>query len=351
MTRQVKKIGVVGTVGVPACYGGFETLVENLIEDKSECHSYLVYCQSSAYQNKISRYKAADLVYIPFKANGWQSILYDFFCMIHSLFISKPDVMLVLGVSGCTLLPFIKRFSRSKIITNIDGLEWRREKWGGVAKKFLKLSERIAVRYSDVVVSDNAAITKYVKCEYGIDSEEIAYGAKVINTCDVDGKTYAFSLCRIEPENNVHLILRAFSRTELKLKFVGNWENSDYGKGLKEKYSKFENIEIIDPVYEFSELDELRRRCSVYVHGHSAGGTNPSLVEVMHYGVDILAFDCDYNRFSTENSALYFKSDDDILSLLTWMQDGNNSRGKKMQEIARKRYTWRKICNQYGDLF
>lgn len=245
----------------------------------------MVFCSSKAYDQKLNSYKNAKLAYIPVNANGIHSIIYDILCLIMCIFY-RPATILVLGVSGAIFLPMLRLFYRGKVVTNIDGLEWRRAKWGKFAKRFLKLSESIAVKYSDVVISDNKAIADYVREEYSKESQVIAYGgdhaiSDSIN--DIEVKDFAFALCRIEPENNVHLILESFSQTNTKLTFVGNWNSSEYGKLLKKKYSTFDNITILDPIYDINALSVLRSECRFYVHGHSAGGTNPSLVEMMHF--------------------------------------------------------------------
>ncbi|MBY5990775.1 DUF1972 domain-containing protein [Ferrimonas balearica] len=349
-----KDVHVVGTVGVPACYGGFESLVENLIEDST--FNYTVYCSAKAYPNKAVEYKSAKLVYYPLSANGGQSILYDIISLIGSAR-RRADVVLVLGVSGCLFLPILKIFSNARIVTNIDGLEWKRDKWSPFAKWFLKISESFAVRFSDKVVSDNVAIAKYVEDEYGVTSEVIAYGGDhaivkgaVLNG-SVDG--YALGLCRIEPENNVHLILEAFSKSGDKLVFIGNWNASQYGRELKGKFSKFANISILDPIYDISRLHDIRAQCGLYVHGHSAGGTNPSLVEMMHFGKPILCFDCAYNRATTENSAEYFTDVETLVKLMASsdFSSDSNGIGTKMKDIAGRRYTWDVVRSQYLQLF
>lgn len=344
---------VIGTVGIPACYGGFESLVENLTLNKSCETSYTVFCSSKHYKEKLPEYNQASLNYIPLKANGIQSIPYDILSMM-KIWVIKPDAVLILGVSGCVFLPIFKLFSNAKIITNIDGLEWKREKWGKWVKRFLKFSESMAVKYSDVIVTDNQAITDYVFDEYKLQSRTIAYGGdhaipKNKAKCKVESGTYALGLCRIEPENNVEMILEAYSRTTKNLKFVGNWAASEFGRKLKVTYSKCTNIELLDPIYDIEELFTLRSNCSLYLHGHSAGGTNPSLVEMMHFGVPILAFDCNFNRYSTEEKACYFKSSDDLEGLLSTDDDVKvlELNGKAMREVAVSRYTWEKIAQQY----
>ncbi len=350
----MKDIAVVGTVGIPACYGGFESLVENLTKYKSKDIKYKVFCSKEAYSERFEEYNEAELIYLPLKANGPQSILYDILSLIYCWFI-KPDTVLILGVSGCAFLPFFRFFSKSKIITNIDGLEWKRDKWGRGARRFLKWSEKLAVKYSDIIVTDNKAITDYVKSEYQVESSTIAYGGdhalREVDNC-YEETGYALGLCRIEPENNVHIILEAFAQKDMKIKFIGNWNSSDFSIKLREKYSAFPNIELIDPIYNLDDLFQIRKNCKVYLHGHSAGGTNPSLVEMMHFGVPILAFDCSFNRYSTEEKASYF-SDSSSLSLLlaeASVEDYVNN-GTAMAEIAKRRYTWEEIVRMYEVLY
>ena len=338
------RVAIVGTVGLPACYGGFETLVENLIGDNGE--GFEVFCSSKSYKNRPKNYKGAELTYIPLHANGAQSILYDILSLICTLF-TRPKAVLILGVSGCVFLPVYRLLSSARVVTNIDGLEWRREKWGPWAKRFLKLSEHLAVKHSDLIISDNKAIADYVRNEYGVNSTVIAYGgdhALTNNVVNTD-TGYALALCRIEPENNVSMILEAFSKAQKPIKFVGNWDNSEFGRALKEKYSAFDNIEIVDPIYDIEALSKLRAACSYYVHGHSAGGTNPSLVEMMHFEKSIYCFDCDYNRASTEELAEFFDSTQQLESILGRKSEVNNA--SLMREIAQRRYTWKIVRSEY----
>ncbi|MCG3817841.1 DUF1972 domain-containing protein [Photobacterium damselae] len=348
----MKNVSIIGTVGVPACYGGFESLVENLTKYSSRNIKYTVYCSSNNYEDKVEEHNNASLLYLPLDANGVQSIPYDILSMVYSLF-KKTDVTLILGVSGCIFLPFYRLLSKSKIITNIDGLEWKRDKWGKLARKFLKFSEALAVKYSDVVISDNQAIADYVKNEYNVNSCVIAYGGDhvLINeNREVKTQDYFLGLCRIEPENNVEMILNAFSKTDRQLKFIGNWDKSEFGIRLKKEYSKYSNIEIIDPVYNLEVLYNYRASCLAYIHGHSAGGTNPSLVEAMHFSKPIYAYDCNFNRYSTEDSCLYFNSSDSLISILNTDND-LSSNANAMKKIAIKRYTWEIIAKQYESIY
>ncbi|WP_102385325.1 DUF1972 domain-containing protein [Vibrio cyclitrophicus] len=347
-----KNIAVVGTVGLPACYGGFESLVENLVRCKSENIQYEVFCSKNSYEEQPVEFEGAKLIYLPLNANGIQSIPYDILSLIKCLK-SKPDVVLILGVSGCLFLPIFRALSKTRIITNIDGLEWKRDKWGKLARKFLKFSESIAVRYSDVIIADNQAIGDYVIQEYSKCNQIIAYGGDhALRNVVVEpsSDSYSLGLCRIEPENNVEMILQAYSKTNEKLKFVGNWNKSAYGLKLKEIYSKYSNIELLEPIYDLDNLYQLRSNAKYYLHGHSAGGTNPSLVEMMHFGIPIFAFDCNFNRYSTEDMASYF---DDVEGLIEFITTASSftENGDAMREIANRRYTWKSITNSYEITF
>lgn len=355
----MKKIAIIGTVGVPASYGGFETLVENMIgKNASEDVEYLVYCSGKSYKERLVSYKGAKLDYISLKANGFQSTPYDIISMIKTT--NKFDVALVLGVSGCIFLPIFRLWFKKKLIVNIDGLEHRRGKWGKFAKWFLLKSEAMAVKYADVIIADNKGIQDYVTETYHKDSVMIAYGGdhverevsgekqqEVLRKYGVKSGDYAISVCRIEPENNCHVILEAFSKTNKNLIYIGNWERSEYGRELKEKYSKCPNINVHSPEYDLDTLYVLRSNAKEYIHGHSAGGTNPSLVEAMFFGKPILAFDVLYNRATTCEKAYYFKNTEELVSLLS-QEDLN---GKAMHEIAQEQYTWKIIASQYEALY
>lgn len=360
----MKKVAIIGTVGVPANYGGFETLVEQLVRhNSSDDLQYAVYCSKKSYDEERWVYHGAKTEYVGLSANGMQSIPYDIVSLIKAS--RRSDVILILGVSGCAFLPIFRLFSKKKLVINIDGLEHRRDKWNKWVRRFLKFSEKQAVKYGDVIVTDNQGITDYVTEEYGKKSELIAYGGdqviqniseaeaiKTLTKYNLEPEGYSLAICRIEPENNVHTILEAFSKTPDKnLVFVGNWTKSAYGKEMMERYSKFPNIKIQPAIYDLRILNVLRSNCQFYLHGHSAGGTNPSLVEAMFFGKPILAFDCVYNRESTENKAEYFTSTTDLIARLTNKLVNHSENGSAMAEIADRRYRWETISRQYESLF
>jgi glycosyltransferase involved in cell wall biosynthesis len=354
-----KKIAIIGTVGVPANYGGFETLAEHLIEDLGQKHKITVYCSEKKYarSERVSSYKGAKLKYIPLDANGIQSIPYDTLSIIHALFFS--DILLVLGVAGAWILPFVRLFTNKKIIISIDGIEWKRDKWNLLAKWYLFWAEGLAVKYSHIDISDNEAIQDYTAARYGSLSRIIEYGAdhtlkvpineKEINQYPFLKQPYAFKVCRIEPENNVHIILDAFTQTDkMPLVIVGNWDKSEYGQSLKEQYRSHPNIFILYPIYNQEKLDVLRGNAALYVHGHSAGGTNPSLVEAMYLGLPILAYGVSYNRVTTENRAIYFESREGLMDEIDKLNTAKlKNIGEEMEKIAKRRYTWSHIAFKY----
>ncbi len=356
-----KKIAIIGTVGLPAKYGGFETLAEYLTKYLSNDYNMTVYCSAKSYDEKLPAYNGAALKYINLNANGVQSIPYDIISIFKAL--RYADTLLILGVSGCSILPIVRLFSRKRIVVNIDGLEWKRQKWNKYAKWFLKFSEKMAVKYADVVVADNKVIQDHVKNEYGKESELIAYGADHVERVSLSSElltkypflteNYAFTVCRIEPENNLHIIIGAMAdQNELPLVMIGNWDNSEYGQGLRKMYANKEHIHLLNPIYDQNMLNQIRSNCSVYLHGHSAGGTNPSLVEAMHLKLPIFAFDVAYNKETTEHQASYFHSSQDLKKLVNEMSEEMlKDNAENMYEIATRKYVWKDIAQAYAKLF
>ncbi|MEL1253531.1 DUF1972 domain-containing protein [Flavobacterium sp. DGU38] len=354
-----KRIAIIGTVGLPAKYGGFETLADHLVSNLSDKYDFTVYCSKKKYrkEERLLSYKGAKLHYIPLEANGIQSIPYDSLSILHALW--RNDVLLILGVAGAWLLPFVRLFTNKKIIISIDGIEWKRDKWSLLAKLYLWWSEKIAVKYSHIDISDNESIQDYTAIRYKTLSRVIEYGAD--HTMKVSPKSddfekypflktkYAVKVCRIEPENNVHLVLEAFKiKSEMTLVLVGNWNNSDYGQKLKQKYKDAVNINLLDPIYEQREIDLIRGNASLYIHGHSAGGTNPSLVEAMYLKLPVLAFKVSYNITTTEGKAVYFSSVEDLVGELNILSERELLNiAHQMSIIAERRYTWKTISRLY----
>lgn len=359
MHRKKKKLAIIGSVGLPANYGGFETLADHIVRNLGDDYDMTVYCSSKKYpvEKRQKTYYNAKLKYIPLDANGIQSIPYDTLSIIHALFFA--DVLLILGVAGAWMLPFVRIFTNKKIIISIDGIEWKRDKWSLLAKLYLWWAEKMAIKYSHIDISDNESIQDYTAARYGSLSRIIEYGAD--HTLEVkptiqDKEAYPFvklpyalKVCRIEPENNVHVVLEAFKYLPKRtMVVIGNWNNSEYGRNLREEYGKCKNIILLDPIYNQRTLDMIRGNALVYIHGHSAGGTNPSLVEAMYLGLPIIACGVSYNKTTTEGKALYFRNVEELKEIIertniaTYKIIANS-----MKSIAGRRYTWSVIAKKY----
>lgn len=359
---KIKKIriAVLGTVGIPARYGGFEALAENLVHYHSRVGndaSLTVWCSGKDNPNYFAKFESAQLRYVNLHANGPESFLYDVVSLVQAV-IAKENRILLLGVSGALALPFIRLISRAKIITNIDGMEWKREKWNKIARLILRVSEWAAVRFSNEIIADNQAIADYIRLTYKTSCHVIGYGGDQAVNQAVEIKApaglppkYALGLCRIEPENKVHIILDAISEVKLPTVFVGNWDNSHYGRELRQRYGQNPNMYLLDPIYEPRLLRAVRERAWIYLHGHSAGGTNPSLVEMMHFGIAVLAYQCTFNHHTTEGKARYFENAVELSTLLrTLKPDVAAKIGVDMRKIAQRKYTWDQIGEAYFGL-
>lgn len=309
----------------------------------------------------------ASLEYVRLAANGWQSVPYDIISLFRSAGSSKS--ILVLGVSGCLVLPLVRLlWPRIRIVTNIDGLEWKRRKWSLLARLFLRLSEWSAVVFSSEIVADNEAIQDYLLETYKRASFFIPYGGdrtSVVNQLayEANNEQYAnftqalqpgfyLGICRIEPENHIREIIKAFEQvTEARLVLIGNWEVSKYSKELYADYHAAPNMTLAGPIYEDRVLQELKESATAYIHGHSAGGTNPSLVEAMHSAMAIFAYDVDYNRRTTENLAVFWSNVGSLAECIrvtgTYTLQQN---AEQMSEIAKRKYNWHDVTLSYRKL-
>lgn len=355
-----KKIAIIGTRGLPARYGGFESLAEYLVRYLNKKYDITVYCSSRIYSQKKKLYNGAKLKYLPLSANGVQSIVYDFLSIILS--IRKNDKILVLGASAGIFMPLLFMF-KEKIILNFGGLDWQRDKWNWCVKKYIKISEKFFIRNVGLVIADNNGIQKYIKKEYQIKSVLIEYGGdqvekKFFEAIDFKewgfvGKKYALNVARIQPDNNIEDIIKAFvDYNEMSLVVIGNWNGSQYGKELRHKYGNIDNIYLLDAIYDQDVLNKIRSNCHIYIHGHSAGGTNPALVEAMSLGLPIIAYSSGFNEYTTENQAIYFSDDKHLLSILREKNAVDyKSVSEKMHEIALRRYRWSDIVSKYEKCF
>lgn len=341
-------LSIIGIVGIPARYGGFETFVEHFVKWTSSILEIRVFCSTNVYSKseQVDSYLGVDLEYIGVSANGSMSIIYDMIGLFKSMYNSK--VILVLGVSGGVFFPIVKLLSASKLVVNIDGLEWRRAKWSLVTRIYLRISELIAVKFADHIVVDNDVLAVYVKETYNKEAKVIAYGgdhlleslALVHEKLEID----FLAIARIEPENNVHVILEAFKQNPFrKLTFIGNWKYSEYSRQLFNVYKNVSNLELVEAIYDNQILAKYRKSAKAYIHGHSAGGSNPSLIESIFYDVPILAFDCNFNRCTLKGTGYYWTSSADLSELL-----GINKMADSKD--LKSRYSWNRISQSYLDL-
>lgn len=351
------RVAIIGTAGLPPRYGGFETLADFLTKNLKNQIDFTVYCPSSAQGERLETYNGARLIYLPFKANGIQSISYDIISILFSLF--HYDKVLILGSGGSIILPFLFPF-RKKFILNFGGLEWKRGKWGRLTRAYLKFSEHLGVRCAHKVIADNKFFVDYIKSEYGTSAQLIEYGgdhcAPPENIPEDAWERFPFlesqyflSVSRAQEDNNIHMLLEGFSaHPGRKLVIVSNWDVSEYGRALKRQYAGIQNLVLVDAVYDLNLLNLVRSRCFAYIHSHSFCGTAPSLVEIMSLGKPVLAYAAPTNLETTEGQAHYFESSGDVISLIGSLDDLDYVRnGTRMMEIATRRYTWKIIADKY----
>jgi glycosyltransferase involved in cell wall biosynthesis len=354
------RIAVIGTDGLPARYGGFETCVEQLAPRLARRgHATLVFGSSVGRTALAVDGERLTHRYLPLRANGLWSVPYDLLNFLVCW--RKVDAMLVMGVSGGIFLPLLRRMAGPRrIIVNVDGLETRRDKWTGFKRWFLERSEALAVRHAHAVVSDNQGIADMVQARYGRASTVIAYGcdhvlqlppghahALLKERFGLAPGGYLLTVARIEPENHIAEMLQAFLASPRPLYvLVGNFSATPLGRELLARYQGEPRVRFIDSLFEPEALAALRAGCHIYLHGHSVGGTNPSLVEMLPYQRPLLAFDCSFNRHTLDNQGGYFA---DVPALTRQLQVPTEQAWLPEPALA-GRYRWETIADAYEAL-
>jgi len=356
------KIAILGTRGVPNYYGGFEQFAEffsvYLAENGHEVYVYNSH--NHPYQEKT--FKNVNLIhcYDPeFKIGTAGQFIYDLNCILDSRK-RHFDIILQLGYTSssiwCFLLP-----KKPIVITNMDGLEWKRTKYSKSVQKVLKFAEKLAVKSSDYLISDSLGIQQYITEKYAKDSTYIAYGAhvfqnpeeKILATYHVEKYNFSMILARLEPENNIETILdgAVLSRSREILLVIGN-HNTKFGNYLKQKYASNDNIRFLGAVYNLNHLDNLRYFSNLYFHGHSVGGTNPSLLEAMASKAFIIAHNNNFNKAILKENAFYFNNPEDVKNLMLKTKKSDNLHliQNNFDAIASE-FNWEKINGEYLQLF
>jgi len=357
------KLHIVGTHGVPAKYGGFETLADYLCQYLGNKYDITVYCNSKKYKDKQSTYCGASLKYLPLDASGATGIIYDAITFFHACLMT--DIILYLSPVSSGFITPLKYIFGKKVVINHGGLnEWEREKLTWLQKKWAKFNHNVAAHFSDINIADNYHYKESLKDNFGAESTVISYGGdhvRKIYTSRKDlilkypftDKKYAVSVSRAQLDNNLHLVLACFESFFLyPLVLISNWNVSSYGKKLYERYKASENIILLDSIYDKEELDFLRSNAHVYIHSHSRCGTAPSLIEAMNHKLPVISFDAPANRETTQEKAIYFKSSNQLKERLSNLNKiVLDETRRNMYDIASSKYTWHKISSQYNKLF
>lgn len=357
MNLQLMKrtIYFIGSAGIPARYGGFETLAEQLSAQLTQDFNITVVCSGKKYkkQEQTKDWNGVSRIFIPIKANGVQSIFYDLISLIISFIHS--DTICVLGGSAGLFLPIFKLLAPKKtIVFHPDGKEWTRNKWNSIGKLYLYLSIKAACRAVNYIIIDNYELTplfnrfksKLVYCTYGGNQYSLKKTEHTFND------SYWLTIARAEPENNLNIIAEAFTEMPHEKWFlISNFNNTKFGKQLYKKYSKFENIVFIPSIYSETEISSYYSQCKGYIHGHSAGGTNPTLVTAMWLNKPLICHNNIFNRETTRNLALFFNNSCDLIEYLNTTLEGLSIYKKEALNLAKKEYTWKIISEKYSEIF
>ena len=365
LVRQDKtcmKIGILGTRGIPNAYGGFEQFAQHLAKGLVEKgHDVSVY-NSSKHPYKESTWNGVHIIccYDPESKIGTAGqFIYDYNCLRDARK-REFDVLLQLGYTSSSVWHPIWPKKATNIV-NMDGLEWKRAKYNKLTRRFLKWAERLAANYGDVLIADSIGIKDYIRKEYQKEAFYIPYGAdipdifseSVITKFQLEKDQYFLLIARIEPENNIETVILGYlqSAQPYPLVIIGSTENK-YGQFLVKKYAS-DSIRLPGAVYDQATVNALRHYSALYFHGHSVGGTNPSLLEAMACGCNIAAHDNVFNRAILADSAFYFSSAEGVKNILYRVLQNTPINHWKILNIEKieKEYNWKRIINDYESIF
>jgi glycosyltransferase involved in cell wall biosynthesis len=350
------KIAILGTRGIPNYYGGFEQFAQYLsVGLVKNNHEVFVY-NSSNHPYQESEYRGVKIIhcYDPEDRIGTVGqFVYDFNCILDSRK-RNFDIILQLGYTSSSIFNFL--FKNSRIVTNMDGLEWKRSKYSKPVQIFLKYAEKLAVSYSDILIADSKGIKEYLDSKYNLNSKFIPYGADAnqqfdlahLNKFSLEPYRYDMLIARLEPENSVKEIIEGFaaSTTSRNLVIVGS-TSTNLGQYLKNNI-KDKRLLYLEYISDINQLNSLRYYSNLYFHGHTVGGTNPSLLEAMASQALVCANDNVFNRSILSDDAHYFTSSKNVSKLVNSL---NKDEYSKFVTSNRNKiietYNWESIIKQY----
>ncbi len=354
-------IYILGTRGIPNRYGGFERLVEVLAPHlAAKGHRVTVFCEAARAGGRDphdDEWHGVRRRYISPSANqGLGTLEYDLRSYAE---VESGALALVFGY-GTALFQTILKGRKIRHAVNMDGMEWKRAKWSRSVKLWLRLNERIAATLADVLIADHPAIQKYLDAKFRRPSRMIPYGADLLGDIapsehalvrKYDSKPFFLVIARAEPENQIHVVLDAYARSSRRalVVVIGDFDTNAYGRALKAAHPY---VEFPGAVYDKVVLDRLRRLAELYIHGHSVGGTNPSLVEAMAAGAFIAAHDNPFNRWVAGSGSLFFRGAKDLTAILDGPVDSH--RCEAIRAAARLRcaheFEWSRILLRYEEV-
>ncbi len=360
------KIAILGTRGIPNSYGGIEEFAEQVsVELCILGHEMTVY-QTSDHPFKTGNYRGVRLsshLNLEKQLGPAGQFIYDLLCILDSRK-QNFDIILQVGYTSSSVWSWLLPSQKSLIVTNMDGLEWKRSKWNTWVKSFLKKAEKWAVTNSNFLVSDSLAIRKFIQEKYQKDSAYIPYGSYHIDQNPQDDLLQEFGLvpfeynlliARLESENNIEMIIQATIESgnhRQKLVVTGSLATK-FGQYLHQTYADHPSIHFTDGVFDREKLSMLRCFSNFYFHGHCVGGTNPSLLEAMGGYCLIYAHENDFNRLILGEEGFYFSTKEDLVQIIQKAPRKTMSHPflSKNLEKVKTIYSWQNVAKAYEQLF
>jgi len=360
---QPLTIAMVGTRGVPAAYGGFETAIEEVGRRLAERgHDVVVYTRGSAHREKT--YLGMRIVHLPaVPVKQIETLSHTGLSTLHLMARRRPDATFVFNAANSPFLPLL-RLRRAPVALHMDGLEWRRSKWGPRGKSYYRWAEQFGVRTADALIADAPGIADYYRHQFDVPTEMIRYGAPILESV-ADGRIeelgltpagYHLVVARFEPENHVLEIVEGYRRSAatLPLVVVGSAPySSEYTQRIQQAAAGDERIRLVGGVYDQDLLDALYFHAFTYDHGHSVGGTNPSLLRALGASTAVIAFDVAFNREVLDDEGWFFSTPDDVAAAFEQSEaDPGRTRelGARGQERARTAFRWEDVADAYEHL-